>query len=193
VPTLSIDKPGDLCPQQDGPFCRVTIPKLTNAMQHLRSICLIIGLLLNGGRLRSHSSKVSRPSTAHRHPPAGTSQHRAASSPPFQPAERDVRHFFFANLGAPISDPRSLMLSTLSMAPRTFWSGVAVPRSKSATTEAVVLHRVARSFCVILGSTFWRACAMASPTCLPTVLGLTMSSERSTLVRRWPSTPGLEA
>lgn len=28
---------------------------------------------------------------------------------------------------------------------------------------------------------------MASPTRLPTVLGLMMSSERSTLVRRWPS------
>jgi hypothetical protein len=32
-----------------------------------------------------------------------------------------------------------------------------------------------------------RALEMAWPTTLPTVLGFTMSSDRSTLVRRWPS------
>ena len=73
------------------------------------------------------------------------------------------------------------------MLPRTFWSGLAVPRSKSATMAGVVLQRVARSFWVILGSAAWRALEMAAPTSLPTVLGLMMSSERSTFVRRWPS------
>ncbi len=34
---------------------------------------------------------------------------------------------------------------------------------------------------------------MTSPTSLPTVVGLTISSLRSTLVRCWPSTAGLEA
>lgn len=88
-----------------------------------------------------------------------------------------------------MSDPLSLTLSTLSMALRTFWSGLAVPRSKSPMTAGVVLQRVARSFCVILGSTAWRALEMAAPTSLPMVLGLMMSSERSTFVRRWPSVP----
>jgi hypothetical protein len=32
-----------------------------------------------------------------------------------------------------------------------------------------------------------RAVESALPTSMPTVFGLTMSSERSTLVRRWPS------
>lgn len=100
-------------------------------------------------------------------------------------------HFLalLGNLGAPTSLPRSLTLRTRSMALRTFWSGAALPRSKSATTPWVVLHLVARSFCVILGSIFCRALEMASPTTLPIVLGLMMSSERSTLVRRWPSPP----
>jgi hypothetical protein len=93
------------------------------------------------------------------------------------------------NLGWPMSLPRSLTLSTRSMALRIFWSGVALPRSKSATTDCVVLHLVARSFWVILGSIFCRAPEMQSPTVLPMVLGLMMSSERSTLVRRWPSPP----
>jgi len=79
------------------------------------------------------------------------------------------------------------------MLARIFWSGAAVPRSKSATMDCVVLHLVARSFCVILGSIFWRCSEMTAPTSLPIVVGLTMSSERSTLVRCWPSTPGLEA
>lgn len=75
------------------------------------------------------------------------------------------------------------------MEARTFWSGVAVPRSKSAITEGVVLHFVARSFCVILGSIFCRVWLITSPTSLPTVFGLMMSSLRSTFVRRWPSGP----
>ncbi len=93
------------------------------------------------------------------------------------------------NLGSPMPWPRSLTLRTRSMALRTFWSGTAVPRSNSATTPAVVLHRVARSFCVIFGSIFCRAALMASPTTLPTVFGLMMSSLRSTFVRCWPSGP----
>lgn len=77
------------------------------------------------------------------------------------------------------------------MAERTFWSGAAVPRSKSATMVGVVLHLVARSFWVrALGWKSARALAMTLPTSLPIVLGLTMSSDRSTFVRRWPSTPG---
>lgn len=56
----------------------------------------------------------------------------------------------------------------------------------------VVLHLVARSFCVILGSIFCRCSLMTDPTSLPIVFGLTMSSLRSTLVRCCPSTPGLE-
>lgn len=83
-----------------------------------------------------------------------------------------------------MSLPLSLTLRTRSIAARTFWSGAAEPRSNSATTVWVVLHLVARSFWVILGSIFWRVWEMASPTSLPTVLGLMMSSERSTFVRR---------
>lgn len=98
-------------------------------------------------------------------------------------------YFFGPNLGAPIFAPLSLMPSTLSIDDRIFWSGVADPRSKSATIEAVVLHLVARSFCVIFGSIFWRWSEITLPTSLPTVLGLTISSLRSTLVRRWPSPP----
>lgn len=98
-------------------------------------------------------------------------------------------YFFGPNLGAPIFAPLSLIPSTLSMAPRIFWSGAADPRSKSAMMDAVVLHFVARSFWVILGSIFWRWSEITLPTSLPTVLGLTISSLRSTLVRRWPSPP----
>jgi hypothetical protein len=104
-----------------------------------------------------------------------------------------VYFFFGPNLGAPISLPLNLMPRTLSMLARIFWSGAAVPLSKSATMLAVVLHLVARSFWVILGSIFWRRSEMTAPTSLPTVVGLTISSERSTLVRCWPSTPGFEA
>lgn len=88
-----------------------------------------------------------------------------------------------------MSLPLSLTLRTLSRLPRTFWSGVAVPRSKSAMTVGVVLHLVASSFCVRVGVCALRAALMASATLGPTVLGLTMSSLRSTLVRRWPSPP----
>jgi hypothetical protein len=80
------------------------------------------------------------------------------------------------------------------MAESTFWSGAAVPRSKSATMVGVVLHLAASSFCVsFLGWKALRASMMAWPTSLPTVLGLMMSSDRSTFVRRWPSTPDLTA
>jgi len=99
--------------------------------------------------------------------------------------------FFFPNFGCPILSPRSTTLSTLSIVPSSFWSGVAEPRSKSAMTVGVVLHLVASSFCVIVLPlsflTSPRALLMAWPTAMPTVLGLMMSSERSTLVRRWPS------
>ena len=93
------------------------------------------------------------------------------------------------NLGSPMPWPRNLTLRTRSMALSTFWSGTAVPRSNSATTPVDVLHFVARSFCVILGSIFCRAALIASPTTLPTVFGLMMSSLRSTFVRCWPSGP----
>jgi len=77
------------------------------------------------------------------------------------------------------------------MVPSSFWSGVALPRSKSAMTVGVVLHFVARSFCVMVPPLSFllseRALEMAWPTTMPTVLGLMMSSERSTFVRRWPS------
>ena len=60
----------------------------------------------------------------------------------------------------------------------------------------VVLHFVARSFCVIVVPLSFfaaaRAAWMASPTFVPIVFGLTMSSERSTLVRCWPSIAGLD-
>ncbi len=103
-------------------------------------------------------------------------------------------YFFLGpNLGAPISLPRSLIPKTFSIAARIFWSGAADPRSKSATILCVVLHLVARSFCVIFGSIFCLCWEMASPTSFPTVLGLTISSLRSTLVRCWPSMPGLDA
>lgn len=100
-----------------------------------------------------------------------------------------IFYFLFGNLGWPMPVPRSFTFRTLSMAPSTFWSGAASPRSKLATMVGVVLHFVARSFWVILGSTFCLAAEMTLPTCLPTVLGLMMSSERSTFVRRWPSLP----
>jgi hypothetical protein len=100
-------------------------------------------------------------------------------------------HFFGGNFGSPIPLPLSLIPSTLSMAPRTFWSGAAVPLSKSWTTVTVVLHFVARSFCVILGWISFRRLTIACPTSKPTVLGFTISSERSTLVRCWPSTDDL--
>ena len=87
-----------------------------------------------------------------------------------------------------MSDPLSLMPSTLSMALMTFWSGGAVPRSKSWTMVTVVLHFVARSFCVHLGSISLRRLMIAWPTTEPTVLGLMISSLRSTFVRCWPST-----
>ena len=77
------------------------------------------------------------------------------------------------------------------MFPRSFWSGVAVPRSKSAMIVGVLLHFVAKSFCVMVVPLSFlaseRALEMAWPITVPTVLGLMMSSERSTLVRRWPS------
>src|SRR4051794_31314121 len=69
---------------------------------------------------------------------------KAVGSPPIRV------YFFLGNFSAPMSLPRSLTLRTRSIAPRTFWSGVAVPRSKSCTTVMVVLHLVASSFCVIL-------------------------------------------
>lgn len=59
-------------------------------------------------------------------------------------------YFFLGNFSEPMSEPRSLMFSTRSMDPRTFWSGAAVPRSKSWTMVMVVLHLVASSFWVIL-------------------------------------------
>jgi hypothetical protein len=99
--------------------------------------------------------------------------------------------FFGGNFGSPIPVPLSLIPSTLSMAPSTFWSGAAVPLSKSWTTVTVVLHFVARSFCVIFGSISLRRFTIACPTSRPTVLGFTISSERSTLVRCCPSTDGL--
>jgi hypothetical protein len=106
----------------------------------------------------------------------------------------EVVYFFFGNFGSPILSPRRMTLSTLSIVPSSFWSGAAVPRSMSATTVGVVLHLVARSFCVMVLPlsflAFDRAVLMASPTFPPTVLGLTMSSDRSTLVRCWPSTAG---
>lgn len=64
--------------------------------------------------------------------------------------KRIVYFFFLANFSFPISAPRSLTLRTRSIFERTFWSGVAEPRSKSCTTATVVLHFVASSFCVIL-------------------------------------------
>ena len=120
---------------------------------------------------------------------------RSLGHPPhLQSKTLHLPHFFFGgNLGFPISLPRNLTPSTLSMLDSTFWSGVAVPRSKSATMLCVVLHRVARSFCVIFGSIFCRHSEITAPTSLPTVVGLTMSSDRSTLVRCCPSTPGREA
>lgn len=101
-------------------------------------------------------------------------------------------HFFLlGNLGCPILSPRRMTLSTRSMLPSSFWSGVAVPRSKSAMMVGVLLHFVARSFCVMVVPLSFlaseRALEMAWPITVPTVLGLMMSSERSTLVRRWPS------
>lgn len=63
-----------------------------------------------------------------------------------------------------------------------------MPRSKSAMIVGVLLHFVARSFCVMVVPLSFlaseRALEMAWPTAMPMVLGLTMSSERSTLVRR---------
>lgn len=98
-----------------------------------------------------------------------------------------IYFFLGPRRGAPMLAPRSLTLSTLSMLPRIFWSGVAVPRSKVATVADVSPIFLPSSAWVMVGSNFWRACSMAFPTSFPTVLGLTMSSERSTLVRRWPS------
>lgn len=86
-----------------------------------------------------------------------------------------------------MSLPRSLTFNTRSIEARIFWSGAAAPLSKSATMDCVVLHLVARSFCVIFGSIFCRDEEMTSPTAFPTVLGLMISSDLSTLVRRWPS------
>ena len=71
--------------------------------------------------------------------------------PPSDTAVYFLAASFLGNLGWPMSLPRSLTLSTRSRLPRTFWSGVAVPRSKSATTVGVVLHLVASSFCVMVG------------------------------------------
>ena len=102
--------------------------------------------------------------------------------------------FFLPNtFGSPTFFPRRCTLSTLSRSPRIFSLGAAPPRSKSASTVGVWLILAARSRCVIgaplsfLASA--RAFLMASPTAVPTVLGLTMSSDRSTLVRCWPSAP----
>lgn len=99
-------------------------------------------------------------------------------------------YFFGANRGSPIPLPLSFIPSTLSIAPSTFWSGGAVPRSKSCMIETVVLHLVARSFCVILGVISFLRLIMACPTSSPTVLGLMISSLRSTFVRCCPSTEG---
>ena len=105
--------------------------------------------------------------------------------------------FFFGNLTSPILSPLSTTLRTLSIVPSSFWSGAAVPRSKSATIVGVVLHLVARSFWVmVVPLSFFaspRAFLMASPTRVPTVLGLIISSDRSTFVRCCPSTAGFVA
>jgi hypothetical protein len=110
-------------------------------------------------------------------------------SPSF-PLRIVLYHFFGGNLGSPIPVPLSLTPRTLSIAPSTFWSGAAVPLSKSCTIVTVVLHLVARSFCVIFGWISFRRFTIACPTSRPMVLGLTISSERSTLVRCCPSTDG---
>ena len=107
--------------------------------------------------------------------------------------EKAIYFFLGPNRGAPISLPLNLMPKTLSIDANTFWSGTAVPRSKSATIVGVVLHLVARSFCVSLGSISCLRFEMALPTTFPTVFGLTISSDRSTLVRCCPSTPDLVA
>ena len=101
-----------------------------------------------------------------------------------------IPYFFGGNLGSPIPLPLSLTPSTLSIAPSTFWSGAAVPLSKSCTIVTVVLHFVARSFCVIFGWISFRRLTIACPTSRPMVFGFTISSERSTLVRCCPSTEG---
>lgn len=104
------------------------------------------------------------------------------------------RIYFLANFSCPILSPRRMTFSTRSMVLNSFWSGAAVPRSISAITVGVVLHLVARSFCVIVLPlsflAFDRAVFIASPTLVPIVLGLTISSLRSTFVRCWPSTEG---
>lgn len=97
--------------------------------------------------------------------------------------------FFLGNLSWPISWPLSLTFKTRSMAERSFWSGMASPFSYDDMTLAVVLQRVARSFCDNFGSVAPRRWAMICPTLRSTVFGFTMSSARSTLVRCLPSVP----
>lgn len=150
---------------------------------------------VHGRSMCRHPSPTPRKS----HQPHSCSEaSRTALITPLRPLphmptnEQHRQPYFFPNLASPIFSPLSTTFSTLSMAPSTFWSGAAVPLSKSATIVGVVLHFVARSFCVMVVPlsffAFARAALMASPTRVPTVLGLTMSSLRSTFVRCWPST-----
>lgn len=129
----------------------------------------------------------------HRLTPAFASEHLDSFLAIWYTPMSAAVYFFGPNLGAPMLAPLNLMPRTRSMLASTFWSGVAVPFSNCWTMEAVVLHFVAKSFWVIFGSIFWRWAEMALPTTLPMVFGLTISSERSTLVKCCPSTPGLEA
>lgn len=110
-------------------------------------------------------------------------------SPPCNSKEKIEQIYFLgANRGLPISSslPRSLMLRMRSMAARTFWSGGARPCSICWTMAAVVLHFLASSSCFIVGSHRCRASLMALPTASPTVFGLMISSDRSTLVWNCP-------
>lgn len=60
----------------------------------------------------------------------------------------NIPYFFAGNFGCPILSPLNITFSTLSIFPSTFWSGVAVPRSKSATIVAMCSYKLVDDHCV---------------------------------------------
>lgn len=150
----------------------------------LKQLCTPFVIMVNAHRVRNSHQTIK---------PRDLSRHLALwhITSPFSLQIPFVYFFLGPRRGAPMLAPRSLTLSTLSIFERMVWSGVAVPRSYVATVADVSPIFLPSSAWVMVGSNFWRACSIALPTSFPTVLGLIMSSERSTLVRRWPSLPPL--
>lgn len=156
--------------------------------------------------IASHQSPIALyapPAAGPLHKPAGpplrkqtSCHHKHRSSPQESSIGRNSSSHFL--LDEPLAGSSSsglpvlgLIFSTRATLLSSCWFLTACPLSSVLMSLAGTLHFLARSACVILYPSWPRRVRMAAPMSALTFCTGTMSSERSTLVRRWPSTPGL--